>query len=215
MQHDFWKKRWEEGQIGFHLPEANPALVRWWGTLGVDPDDVVLVPLCGKSHDLAWLHEAGHPVIGVELAEIACVAFFKEHGWVPAVDHEGLYRRYRHGELTILEGDFLHLPAGEGFAAVYDRASLIALPPAMREAYGSKLTALTVPGAHVLLLTLDYTQEGRSGPPFAVPESEVRRLYGGAFDVTLLQTIDLLAQDPARYAGASRAIEQVWHLVRR
>ena len=39
----------------------------------------VLVPLCGKAHDLAFLAERGHRVVGVELSEIAVRAVFSEH----------------------------------------------------------------------------------------------------------------------------------------
>jgi thiopurine S-methyltransferase len=39
----------------------------------------VLVPLCGKSLDLAWLAGQGYRVLGVELSR-AVEDFFREHG---------------------------------------------------------------------------------------------------------------------------------------
>lgn len=215
MQHEFWKQRWEQGQIGFHMPVHNPRLERWWPELGVDPDVAVLVPLCGKSLDLSWLAQRGHPVVGVELSELACVAFFKEQGLVPAVDQEGLFRRYRSGDITVLEGDFFLLPPEPTYGAVYERASLIALPPSMREGYANKLIAVTAPGAKVLLVTLDYPEGEKQGPPFNVSGDEVRALYGADFSVRHLETTDILAQDPARYPGMTRVVEEVWLLERR
>lgn len=215
MQHDFWKQRWELGQIGFHMPVHNPRLERWWPTLGVEAGEPVLVPLCGKSLDLAWLAAQGHPVLGVELSELACVAFFKEQGLVPAVDHDGLFRRYRAGEVTVLEGDFFLLPPEPRFGAVYERASLIALPPTMREGYANKLVALTGPGAKVLLVTLDYPATEKNGPPFNVSGDEVRALYGEHFEIRHLETTDLLVEDPARYPGMTRMVEEVWSMERR
>lgn len=215
MHHDFWLERWAEDRIGFHLAAPNPALVRYWPELGVPAGVPVLVPLCGKSHDVAWLAEAGHPVVGIELAERACAAFFRERGWVPAVDRDGLFRRYRSGDVTILEGDFFHYAPPGPVPAVYDRASMIALPPAMREAYAARIVAMTARRAQVLLLTLDYDDDERKGPPFAIPADEVRAHYGAAFAIERLDQRDLREADPERYGGARRMVEETWRLVRR
>ena len=61
MQPEFWHKKWESNQIGFHLPEVNPYLQRHWA---VPATARVLVPLCGKSLDLAWLAGRGHQRLG-------------------------------------------------------------------------------------------------------------------------------------------------------
>ena len=36
MQPEFWHKRWASNQIGFHLPEVNPHLQRFWPQLGLE-----------------------------------------------------------------------------------------------------------------------------------------------------------------------------------
>jgi thiopurine S-methyltransferase len=69
MQPEFWHKRWASNQIGFHLPQVNPYLQRFWPALGLEEGSRVLVPLCGKSLDLLWLAHQGHEVLGVELSE--------------------------------------------------------------------------------------------------------------------------------------------------
>lgn len=76
MQPEFWHKRWTSNQIGFHLPEVNPYLQRYWPQLGLEEGARVLVPLCGKSLDLLWLAKCGHEVLGVELSEKAVEDFF-------------------------------------------------------------------------------------------------------------------------------------------
>ena len=65
MKPEFWKERWVRGEIGFHQAEVEPGLVTHLG--GLAPTRV-LVPLCGKSLDLAWLATQGHQVVGVELS---------------------------------------------------------------------------------------------------------------------------------------------------
>ena len=80
MHAEFWQARWARSEIGFHLSEVNPYLQRYWPALGLPEGARVLVPLCGKSLDLAWLVGQGYQVVGVELAPRAVEDFFTEHG---------------------------------------------------------------------------------------------------------------------------------------
>eukprot|EP00536_Pseudo-nitzschia_multiseries_P004747 jgi/Psemu1/10738/gm1.10738_g len=66
-----WETKWNleyEGNPRFHLPVANPNLVRFHGNRFDPPLNLpILLPLCGKTIDLRWLGEAGHHcVVGVE-----------------------------------------------------------------------------------------------------------------------------------------------------
>ena len=65
MDPEFWHKRWSTNQIGFHLPEVNPYLRRFWPQLGLPEETRVLVPLCGKTLDLLWLAQQGFSVRGL------------------------------------------------------------------------------------------------------------------------------------------------------
>ena len=77
-----WLKRWREGRTGFHEGRPNDLLVHHAARLAGCRR--VLVPLCGKSEDLAFLAARGHDVVGVELAEQAVQAFFAEHDLAPS-----------------------------------------------------------------------------------------------------------------------------------
>ena len=68
MKAEFWHERWEANQRGFHQNEVNDLLKRHWKTLGVAAAKTAFVPLCGKSLDMRWLREQGHPVLGVEFS---------------------------------------------------------------------------------------------------------------------------------------------------
>jgi len=74
-----WHARWQQRQIGFHQADIHPLLRQFWATLNLPADSEVLVPLCGKSKDMLWLHQQGHAVLGVELSEIALREFVDEH----------------------------------------------------------------------------------------------------------------------------------------
>jgi len=99
---------------------------------------------------------------------------------------------------------------------VYDRAALVALPAEMRPSYVEQVTRLLEPGASGLLVSMDYPEEAMAGPPFSVPAAEVMALYEDAFQVNLLETVDVLKANP-RFAekGIGYLLEQVWDLRRR
>lgn len=192
METDFWIARWAEGKIGFHEGKPNAYLERNRGRLAGHRR--VLVPLCGKSIDLAYLAAFGHEVVGVELVEEAAQQFFSDQRVTAVVRPRGAFREYLAGAITIFVGNWFELdPTVLGpFDAFYDRAALIAMPPEMRPAYAKQLRALAgaAPG---LLVTLEYDQAVMNGPPFSVREDEVRRLFDHA-------TVEVLDEGPGNVA---------------
>ena len=183
MEPRFWHDRWETNEIGFHQDDVNPLLLKHWGDLNAASGARVLVPLCGKSRDLTWLAEQGHEAVGVELSEIAAQAFFAEQGLRAQRRETGGFVDYEAdcgaGRVRILCGDFFALTAarvGEA-TAVFDRAALIAMPPAMRPRYAGQLQALLPADAPILLITLGYEEGQVNPPPFRVPREEIEALY--------------------------------------
>ncbi len=183
----FWHERWQQGRIAFHEARVNAYLERHADRLATYPR--VLVPMCGKSEDLAFLASHGHDVVGVELVEAAVVAFFAEHGIAPVVTARGALIEYVAPAITVVQGDvFATTPEVIGaIDAIYDRAALVALPADMRPRYVAHLRGLAP--KRVLLVAFEYDQTQMAGPPFAVAETEVRALYAGA-------TIELLSEGP-------------------
>lgn len=215
MQPEFWYKKWDSNQIGFHQPEANPYLQRYWPDLAIASSARVLVPLCGKSLDLLWLAGQGHSVLGVELSEKAVEEFFSEHQLQPQISEQGAFKVYRTGAFELWCGDFFALAAEDvaDCAALYDRAALIALPEAMRERYAAHLQQLLTQGMKGLLITLDYDQTQIPGPPFAVNDDEVQRLLGEAWQLERLEERDVLAESPKfLQAGAEWLVERVYRV---
>jgi thiopurine S-methyltransferase len=204
MTIDFWAGRWREGRIGFHEGAPNAFLQRHNGRLGQARR--VLVPLCGKAEDLAYLASLGHEVVGIEAVEDAVEAFFAEHELAPEVDRGKLIRRYSAKGITILCGDVFACTAADvgTVSALYDRAALVALPEDVRPKYVRHLRALLAPGSSALVVTFDYPDGAIEGPPFSVTEKELRDLYAGA------RAIELLEHGPVRsgrLAGANGATE--------
>ena len=219
MQPEFWLERWQEGQIGFHQDRINNYLTRHFARTGAQEGGTVLVTLCGKSMDMVWLHEQGFRVVGVELSPLAVEAFFSENKLQPTmITSSGKFQHYQADDITLLCGDIFDLTAADigDIAAVYDRASLIALPPEMRRPYADHLAKLLPRGTNVLLITMEYPQEQMQGPPFSVHESEVHDLYDEDFEVASIESIDVLAENPGfKERGLSEMIERTFLLTRK
>ncbi|MBI5007692.1 MAG: thiopurine S-methyltransferase [Nitrosomonadales bacterium] len=215
MKKEFWLERWERAEIGFHQGEINPYLLRHWPELNAAQGGEVFVPLCGKSLDMVWLRGRGYAVLGVELSPIAVQDFFRENGQSPAHTHTGKFECCAADGIRILCGDFFDLSKQDmaKVTAVYDRASLVALPPEMRERYAHHLADILPAGTQILLVTFDYPQAEMQGPPFAVSVSEVEALYGKYADIRLLAEEDALAQNPRfQQRGMTRLQENIFLL---
>ncbi|NWN47665.1 thiopurine S-methyltransferase [Pseudomonas sp. MAFF 301514] len=216
MEPKFWQDRWANNQIGFHLPEVNPYLQRHWPRLADGAK--VLVPLCGKSLDLIWLAAQGLHVLGVELSEQAVETFFNEQNLSPRITERGAFKVYQADLIEVWCGDFFALEPEvlAGCAALYDRAALIALPPLMRAQYTEHLNASLRPGCQGLLITLDYEQTQKAGPPFAVADDEVAVLLGPHWALKVLEEQDILGESwKFVQDGVTRLDERVYQLTKR
>lgn len=217
MHPDFWHQRWADNQIGFHQPAPTPLLLKHWPSLGVPAGAQVFVPLAGKSLDMAWLASRGHRVLGVELSQLAIDQFFAEHGLVPETETTRYGVHHRAGGIELIRGDAFGLDAGllAACGAVFDRAALIALPPGLRARYAAELYARLPAGCRGLLVTLEYPQAEREGPPFSVEEAEVRALYDADWHVDRVDRRPIPPDHPGFVAGVSRLQTAVFALRRR
>lgn len=217
MHPDFWHQRWADNQIGFHQDAPTPLLLKHWGSLGVAAGAKVFVPLAGKSRDMAWLASQGHRVLGVELSPLAVEQFFAEHGLRPDTRESRYGRHHEAGGIELVVGDAFGLDAGllRDCAAVFDRAALIALPADVRLRYARGLYAALPEGCRGLLVTLEYPQADREGPPFSVQQDEVQALYAGDWWVELRERRPIPPDHPGFVAGVSRLDTAVYALQRR
>ena len=218
MEHEFWIERWELGETAFHQNEINPYLIKYWKDLAHAHGSKVFVPLCGKSQDMVWLNQQQYSVLGVELSRIAVEAFFAELAQSPRILGGEAFDQYEADGVTIWCGDFFNLRKSDldGVKLVYDRASLIALPPEMREKYVRHLVSILSPAARILLVTMDYPQLEMSGPPFAVSPPEVEALFANYADISLLSQHDVLAQNRRfQKKGLTRMHENIFQLTLR
>lgn len=217
MQPEFWHQRWLDRQIGFHRDAPLPLLVRHWPALGLAAGSRICVPLSGKSLDMAWLAEKGHRVFGIELSTLAIEQFFAEQDLAPTVTTSAAGTHYRAGPYELLAGDAFAVPAAllAECVGVYDRAALVALPPPLRDSYLATLWRRLPPGCRGLLVTLEYPQPEKEGPPFSVDEAEVRTRFGADWAPELLERRDILADEPGFQAAGVTSLSTAVYALRR
>lgn len=216
MNPEFWQSRWGEGRIGFHKSEVNPLLLKYFTALQLKKGSRVLVPLSGKSIDMAWLAQQGYEVVGIELVESAVQAFFAEQNISPTIHQhaDNPAVKYYQGQLaeqtiTLWVSDIFALTAEDigNVDAVYDRAALIALPEDMRPQYSEQIRKMS-DLATQLLITLNYDQSQKDGPPFSVNKTQIQQYYCNYYQITELAN----EHTTIRSAPEITVTEHVWLL---
>ena len=207
MEHHFWHNKWEKGETGFHQSTTHAMLERFASEAGFTASRRILVPLCGKSHDMTWLLERGCEVVGAELSQTAVEQYFAELNTTPNIEQFDNLLRYSARNITLFCGDFFTLTGKltGHIDAVYDRAALVALPQPMRIAYSQQVFKLA-PEATQLLITFEYDQAAIAGPPFSVSPAEIEQLYGVQGTITSLMRTELAGG----LKGKVPAIECAW-----
>lgn len=191
MNPEFWHKRWQKNEIGFHEEEGSELLKKYFHALDLPNNSKVFVPLCGKTRDIAWLLSQGIEVVAIELNQHAVEQLFNELGVTAIV------KKHDHGvgELICYLAPYLNVYVGDFFAltqkhlaqvnAVYDRAALVALPSDLRKKYTQHLLKISG-NCPQLLICFEYAEDLLNGPPFSVTEKEVNEHYQNIFSIKQL-----------------------------
>ncbi len=217
MDKQYWLDKWEISDIGFNQPKPHHLLTKYFGNLSLKPKARVFVPLCGKSIDILWLLEAGYQVVGIEISDIACEDFFKEHRLSYKASKQRDFMFYQGHHITLICGDFFGLTQDilGPVDAVYDRAALIALPSQERKQYAAHMIQLTPSNAQLFLITLKYTQAEFQGPPFSVSTEEVNMLYQKHLEIEFTHCAEIRKIAPhLQTKGLKKAFEEV-HIMRK
>jgi thiopurine S-methyltransferase len=220
MNPEFWHKRWQEKRIGFNQSAVNPLLTEYINHLDLAAGSRVFVPLCGKSIDMVWLAAQGYDVVGVELVETAVQEFFAEQNIQPIVSQhaENPDIKYYQGQLvddeeqqtiTLWVADIFALTSTDigTIDAIYDKAALIALPADMRPDYSEQIRKVS-DNAPQLLITLNYDQSKKDGPPFSINSEQLQQYYGSHYQLCELSS------EPASIGSAPnlKVTEHIWLL---
>ena len=208
----------------------------------------VFVPLCGKAVDMAYLATKVPSVsstntvhvVGLEGIRVALEEFIEEQPDL-GISREAIlgnedvpFDRFLGETVSLWKGDYFDLDGSPPrlataigkFEAIYDRASIVAIEPDLRERYIRIIDSLLQPNGRILLVALERVASAgnefaaKKGPPYSIPESTVRELFGGLagngggrYTINVLSQTDQLVEKPedrARYPELDKLLETVY-----
>ncbi len=209
MNIESWKQAWESNNIGFHKSKPHPQLVKHFNELKLVRGNRIFLPLCGKTLDIGWLLAQDMRVVGAEVSQIAVSQLFQELGLEPSIAEDSHGSWYSAENIDIFVGDIFALTSDSigGVDAIYDRAAMVALPKDQRKLY-SKLLIEISHSAPQLIITFDYDENLKTGPPFSINGAEVNHHYNASYDCQLLDSFTL----PGGLKGSEVATENIWLL---
>jgi len=208
-ENNLWLERWEKREIGFNQNRVNAFLIKYFKKLNLEKNANILVPLCGKSIDIAWFLSEGFSVTGIELSEIAVEELFLELGITPSISNLGEVKLYSSEQLNLFVGDIFKVTSkmiGE-IDAIYDRAAIVALTKELRIKYAEHLRSISN-NAPQLLLCFEYDQSLMNRTPYSVDELEVKMHYAQHYEIELLERVAIAGG----FKGKLPASDVVWLL---
>jgi SAM-dependent methyltransferase len=186
----FWDERYAAGFTPWDQGGVPPALLR---ALAARPpwQARVLVPGCGSGHEIAALAAAGAQVVGIDIS----VAGLQQAARVLPPEL---------AQAALREADFFTL-AESPFDWIYERAFLVALPPARWADWARRVAQLLPAGGMLagLFVIEPVLPAPRRGPPFVTTLAELHDLLDTAFDLREDLPIDAAESLPV-FAGRER-----------
>lgn len=170
---DFWQQRFVSGQIPWDRGAAHPQLVLWLDQGLIDPGLSLLVPGCGRGHELLALAQAGVEVLGLDYAP-AAVALARAQLESHAGSASG----------RVEQADVLSWQPARALDAVYEQTCLCALHPDHWRRYADQLHGWIKPGGRLFALLMQARRDSAGagvveGPPYHCDIQAVRALFPG------------------------------------
>ncbi len=158
----YWQDRYDQGTTGWDRGEPSPGIKMFLEQIRELPVRRILVPGCGRGHEVITLAQLGFEVTGIDFAAAAVAA-----AQLALVEQK----------LTanILHADLLEYDPPQPFDAIYEQTCLCALHPSQWPSYAAKLAQWLRPDGLLFAMFMQTTQE--QGPPFPCRLPQMRVLF--------------------------------------
>ncbi|KAL6039122.1 hypothetical protein STEG23_002655 [Scotinomys teguina] len=197
-----WQDKWVTRHIGFHKEQGHQLLKKHFDTFLKGQRGLrVFFPLCGKAVEMKWFADQGHTVVGVEISEIGIREFFAEQSL--SYTEEPLNEivgakvfKSSSGNISLYCCNLFDLPRVNigKFDRIWDRGSLVAINPGDHDRYADIILSLLRKGFQYFVAVLSYDPTKFAGPPFYVPDAELKRLFGTKCSLHCLEEVDALEE---------------------
>ena len=157
-----WQDRYVAGQTGWDRGECNPLLVSRLDGGMLEEQSRIMIPGCGRGHEVLELARRGHRVTAVDFADLPITALKAN------LADCGL-------SAQVVQVDLFEFQPDEPFDAIYEQTSLCAIQPDRRSEYEVQLARWLKPKG---ILIANFMQSNRpSGPPYHCELSDMRNLF--------------------------------------
>ena len=177
---DDWQRHYEENDLGWDLGQVAPPFVKLWQEEKL-PLGKVLVPGCGRGHEVVFMAENGFDVTAIDFSSGA-VTYLKN----------ALKKRNLEGR--ILHQDFFSLD--ESHEGVYDlvleQTFFCAISPKQRRDYVLNVSRILKPGG--ILVGLFYHTDEQGGPPYNTTREDIEMHFSKKFEIQELDKTFLSAE---------------------
>nr|XP_058932767.1 thiopurine S-methyltransferase isoform X2 [Kogia breviceps] len=168
-----WQEKWVNHKIAFHQERGHQLLKKHLDTfLKGEKELRVFFPLCGKAVEMKWFADRGHSVVGVEISELGIREFFMEQN------------------LSYSEEQIMEIPGAKVFKSSSGNISLYCCSLFDLPSYADIMLSLTRTGFQYLLSVFSYDPTKHAGPPFYIPDAEIKTLFGSVCDIHCLEKVD-------------------------
>ena len=156
-----WEKRYIDKKTYWYLGDVSPALEKTLSKIP-EPPSKVLIPACGRGHEVVSLAALGFDVTGVDFA--------------PSAIHDLKYRLSRKNLIaTLIDTDLFEWEPSESFDVIYEQTALCALNPDLWPEYARRLYHWLRPGGILVGMFMQTNRDG--GPPWHVSLTTLQELF--------------------------------------
>ena len=160
-----WEDLYSRHDTPWDRGAAHPALQDWLDQHNLG--GTVLVPGCGRGHDVREIARRGATVTGLDIAPSAIA----EAGKFPLCGNEQYYL-----------GDFFRPSSPRTYDWIFEHTCFCAIDPSNRPEYVAAASQWLRPGGHLLaIFFLDPDTE--TGPPFGCTRGELDELFRQDFEL--------------------------------
>ncbi|MBC8286072.1 MAG: methyltransferase domain-containing protein [Nitrospinae bacterium] len=175
-----WQGHYESNDLGWDLGQVAPPFVKLWQEKKL-PSGKVLVPGCGRGHEVVFLSENGFEVTAIDFSKGA-VTYLEN-----ALKVRSLSGR-------VLHQDFFGLDDSHDgiYDLVLEQTFFCAISPRLRQDYVLNVARILRPGG--TLVGLFYHTDKEGGPPYNTTREDIETHFLEKFEIQQLDKTSLSAE---------------------
>ncbi len=175
-----WQNHYDTNDLGWDLGQVAPPFVKLWQEEKL-PLGKVLVPGCGRGHEVVFLAENGFDVTAIDFSSGA-VRYLEN-----ALQERNLKGRILHQDFFSLDGSH-----DDVYDLVLEQTFFCAISPKQRRDYVLNVTRILKPGG--MLIGLFYHTDKQGGPPYNTTREDIEKHFSKNFKILQLDKTSLSAE---------------------